>query len=146
MRKKNKQLTLKWQRLIDKGDTCPRCGSTENEIEKAVSALQQSLKPLGIEIILNKKELTIEEFKKNPLESNRILINNRPLEEYLDAQTGQSPCCDVCGPTDCRTLDVDGNTYETIPSELIIRAGLSAVMELLHSDEHSCCGNGGGCC
>lgn len=146
MAMKNKQLTLKWQRLVEEGDTCPRCGSTENEIEKAVSALQQSLKPLGIEIILNKKELTVEEFKKNPLESNRILINNRPLEDYLDAQTGQSPCCDVCGPADCRTLDVDGNTYETIPSELIIRAGLSAAMELLHSDEHSCCGNGGGCC
>ncbi|MBL7156519.1 MAG: DUF2703 domain-containing protein, partial [Candidatus Omnitrophica bacterium] len=39
-------LTIKWQRLLSEGETCPRCGSTEKEVEKAVSMLRKSLAPL----------------------------------------------------------------------------------------------------
>ena len=38
--------------MISKGETCPRCGSTEQEIEKAVLTLKQSFAPLGIKVIL----------------------------------------------------------------------------------------------
>jgi hypothetical protein len=30
-----KSLVISWQRLISNGDTCPRCGSTEDELDKA---------------------------------------------------------------------------------------------------------------
>ena len=43
-----KTLKIKWQRLIFNEQTCPRCGSTEKEVEKAVSILKESLKPVGI--------------------------------------------------------------------------------------------------
>ena len=35
---------------------------------------------------------------------------------------GQSECCEVC-EDDCRTIEVEGEIYETIPAELIIKAG-----------------------
>ncbi len=137
---KSRTLKIEWQRLVSNDKTCPRCGSTEEELGKAVSALKQSLAPLGIEVALEKKELSIPEFKKAPLQSNLILINNRPLEDYLGGSVGQSPCCDVCGPSDCRTVNIGGQVYETVPADIIIQAGLVAAAQLVNAkNERSCC-------
>jgi len=76
-------LEIKWRRLMSGKETCPRCGSTEKEIDKAVSALGRSLGPLGIEVRLTKEALSVPEFKKDPLQSNRILINGRLLEDWI---------------------------------------------------------------
>ena len=81
--------------MISKGETCPRCGSTEEALRKAESTLKQSLALLGIEVILEKEELSVTEFKKDPLQSNRIWINNRLLEDWIEGRVGHSPCCDV---------------------------------------------------
>ncbi|MCX6762986.1 MAG: DUF2703 domain-containing protein [Candidatus Moranbacteria bacterium] len=124
-----KSLVIFWQRLISNGDTCPRCGSTEDELDKAVLRLKEKLKPRGIEVILKKQELTLEEFKRNPLKSNKIMLNGQPLEDLLNAKTGHSKCCDVCGDEECRTMEAGEKSYETIPAELIVEAGIKAVSE-----------------
>ncbi|MGB5091068.1 MAG: DUF2703 domain-containing protein [Nitrososphaeraceae archaeon] len=124
-------LKIKWKRLISNGETCPRCGSTERELRKAVSTLKNSFAPLGIKVILEKEELSDTEFKKDPLQSNRIWIDNRLLEDWIDGRVGQSPCCDVCGTHDCRTVEVQGQAFETIPAHIIIKAGLSAASQLV---------------
>lgn len=125
---KNNILKILWERLVTEGETCPRCKDTEKELEKAVAQLRELLNPEGIQVILEKREITPEQFRENPLQSNRIIINGRLLEEYLQAETGKSPCCSVCGPTDCRTVVVNNEEiYEHIPAELIIKAGLLAV-------------------
>jgi len=126
-----KLLKIKWRRLVSGGKTCPRCGSTEKELEKAVSALKESLSPLGIKVALEKGKLSVAEFKRNPMRSNQILINKTPLEELVSGKAGQSPCCDVCGPSRCRTVELGGRAYETISAKLIIRAGLVAASRLL---------------
>ncbi|RPI80626.1 MAG: DUF2703 domain-containing protein [Nitrosopumilales archaeon] len=41
--------------MISKGETCPRWGSTEQEIKKAVLILKQSFAPLEIKVILEKE-------------------------------------------------------------------------------------------
>lgn len=76
------------------------------------------------------KELSNAEFRADPGESNRIWIAGRPLEEWLGASTGSSPCCDQCGDDPCRTVEVDGVTLEAIPAEVIVRAGLMAAADL----------------
>jgi hypothetical protein len=124
-----KSLVIYWQRLVSDGSTCPRCGSTEDELDKAVSQLKEKLNPKGIEVILEKQELTLEEFKQNPLKSNKIMLNDQLLEDLLDAKTGQSKCCDVCGDEECRTMETGEKSYETIPASLIVEAGLKAVLE-----------------
>jgi hypothetical protein len=128
-----KTLKIKWQRLVYDGKTCPRCGLTEEELNKAVSALRRSLAPLGIEVISEKEELSVSEFEKDPLRSNRIWINDRPLEDYIKGNVGQSPCCDVCGDSECRTLEIKGRVYETVPSEIIIQSGLTAASRLINA-------------
>lgn len=137
-----KTLKIRWQRLISDGQTCPRCGSTEEELKKAISTLKQSLAPLGVEVVLEKVELSVTEFKKDPLRSNQIWLNDRQLEDWIGGETGQSPCCEVCGPSECRTVGVGEEVYETIPADLIIKAGLLAASQLVGAEPtESCCGN-----
>lgn len=127
---KMKTLTIRWQRLVAEGGTCPRCGATEVEIEKAASALSRSLNPLGIEVVLEKSELSVAEFEDGPLESNHTWLNGRSLEDWLGGEVGQSPCCHVCGPNDCRTIQVGWEVHETVPADLIVRAGPLAAARL----------------
>ena len=117
-----KTISIEWQRLIIDEKTCPRCGGTEQELEQAINELDR----LGIKAKLEKKELSAAKFKAAPGESNRILINGQTLEAWLNANTGRSRCCDACGDEECRTVEISGKVYETIPAELIVRAGKKA--------------------
>jgi len=71
--------------------TCPRCSGTEAELQSAVAVLKRALEPLVIEVTLIKDALSLEEFKKDPLRSNQILINGRVLEEYIGGKQEAAP-------------------------------------------------------
>lgn len=127
-----KTLPTLWQRLTNpEGKTCARCSATHRELEHAIATLRQSLRPLGIEPTLETKEIDEKRFKANPSESNRIWISGKPLEEWLDASIGSSPCCSVCGTSECRTVEVDRSTFETTPERLVLQAALVAASHLL---------------
>lgn len=126
-----KKLTIKWQRLVNEtGNTCPRCSDTGDTVETVFKKLEQSLSKLNIEVELIKETLDFSIFTKDPLQSNRIWIGGKPLEEWIGATVGKSQCCDVCGDAECRTISTDQNTFEAIPENLIIRACLMAAAEL----------------
>ncbi|MHC4606744.1 MAG: DUF2703 domain-containing protein [Planctomycetota bacterium] len=147
-------LTIRWQRLVDEeGRTCGRCGSTEKEVRQGVRTLRQSLAVVGIEVLLEEKSVDTATFAKDTSQSNRIWVGDRPLEEWLGAEVGMSPCEGCCpvtgGSVDCRTLRLDGREYEIIPAALIIRAGFLAAAGLIPGD--ACGGrcpepSPGGCC
>ncbi len=130
-----KVLKITWQRLIDeKGQTCDRCGSTEKELRKAFQSLKKSLAPLGIKVALEKKTLDPATVAKDVSQSNRIRVGERTLEEWLGAKVGKSLCGFCCAElgeqVECRTVEVEGQVYETIPAKLIVRAGLLAAAGL----------------
>lgn len=128
-----KTLNIEWQRLLDdRNKTCPRCSSTEQEVEKAVQSLKQALNELEINVHLEKKVIDTERFKKDVLQSNRILIAGKTLEEWLGAGTGQSRCCEVCGDAECRTVEYADQTHETVPADLIVKAGLLAASHVFN--------------
>jgi hypothetical protein len=127
-----KSLSILWQRLVNTdGKTCDRCNATYQEMQQAVDKLRDVLLPLGIEPILEIREIDEQSFKARPSESNRIWIAGKPLEEWLSARVGSSPCCSVCGESPCRTVEVDGTMFEAIPESLLIKAALVASSELL---------------
>ena len=140
-----KTLSLVWYRLVKAGETCIRCRQTHQELEKAVVKLKTSLLPLGLEVKFETKELTEEEFKANPSKSNEVWIAGKPVEEWLGAHVGMTPCSSVCTGSSCRTLQVGERLYETIPEELFIKAGLKAASDILTSDtspkSNACCGS-----
>jgi len=126
-----KKLVIEWQRLLDEQkQTCPRCGSTEQEAEKAVQELNQLLNQSEIVVNLVKKAIDPVSFKKDVLQSNKILIAGKTLEEWVGAKTGQSKCCETCGEAECRTVEYADETHEAIPADLIVRAGLVAAARL----------------
>ncbi|MCX8172987.1 MAG: DUF2703 domain-containing protein [Thermoplasmata archaeon] len=124
-----KKIVICWRRLVVEEKTCERCAATEKELDEAFSALKEALSHLGIEVQLVKETITPETFKRQPLSSNQILINGEPLESYLNANVGHSQCCGACGDEECRTLETEGERFEVIPSDLIIRATLLAAAE-----------------
>jgi len=130
-----KVLKITWQRLVDaKGRTCDRCGSTAEELQTAFRSLKKSLASLGIKLTLEKRRLDAITCAKDISQSNRIWIGERPLEEWIGAEVGKSPCgfccADLGGQVECRTVEVQGQVYETIPADLIVRAGLLAAASL----------------
>ena len=130
----NQVLNIRWQRLVDeKGQTCDRCGSTEKATEDGVKKLRRCLKPVGVEAVLEKTALSPATFAQDPLQSNRIWIADKPIEDWLQAKVGTSQCSGACGVSQCRTLTVDGTTYDTIPPELIVKAGLLAGAQMIGS-------------
>ena len=124
-------LAIVWQRLVSGGETCPRCGSTQEAIEHAVATLTAALRPLNIEPTLQTIALDQAAFDEAPTESNRIWIAGRPLEDWVGAEVSGSQCCSVCGTNNCRTLQIDGASYEAVPETLIVKAGLAAASTLI---------------
>ena len=125
-------LPIVWQRLVTSdGKTCPRCDTTYQHVQSAVSKLREILKPLHIVPALEVREIDEKSFKNNPSESNRIWIAGSPMEEWLGASTGRSRCCSVCGDTPCRTTELEGTVFEEIPEELILKAALMAASRLI---------------
>lgn len=126
-----KVVNMKWQHMTDKdGKTCDRCGATEAALKQAVEQLESK----GVKVNLEVKDMTSEEFAKNCAESNRIWLNDKPIEEILGATVGTSKCSGECAAhkadAQCRTMIVEGKTFEAVPTELIVKAGLmSAGME-----------------
>ena len=128
-------LPILWQRLVSsEGKTCERCDATHQEMLRAVGKLRESLRPLGVEPVLQVKEIDAISFKANPTESNRVWISGKPMEEWLGANVGSSACCSVCGTSECRTVELQGKTYEAIPEGLFIKAALVAASHLLAPD------------
>ncbi len=90
-------LNVDWQRLVtEDGGTCDRCGGTQAELSTALDILRTSLRPLGIEIAYVESELTPDEFAADMVQSNRILLGSRTLEDWLGAEVGQSDCESCC--------------------------------------------------
>ena len=124
-------LPIVWQRLVSDGETCPRCAGTSSEVERAVAQLAEVLRPLKIEPALETRQLDRAAFEAAPDESNRIFVAGRPLEAWIGATPGASECCSVCGTNQCRTVELGGTSFETVPASLIVKAGLAAAAEML---------------
>lgn len=131
-----KSLPIIWQRLVDsRGQTCDRCRATYEGIQDAVVKLAEVLRPLDIEVTFETREIDIKSFSADPSLSNRIWIAGKPIEDWLGASIASSPCCSVCGDSECRTIELENNVFEAIPSDLVIKAALIAASQLIGPDK-----------
>lgn len=77
-----KTLVIEWQRLLNENKiTCPKCGSTEQEVDEAAAVLNRELKSFEIRVTLTKKAIKPDTFKKDVLQSNKIVVAGKTLEE-----------------------------------------------------------------
>lgn len=125
-------LPIVWQRLVSQhGETCDRCEATRLELERAVTALEPGLRPLGILPQLEFHELDQATFAADPGQSNRIWVAGVPLEEWVAGTVGHSRCRSVCGESQCRTVQVGAESFEVIPAWMIVKVALLASAELV---------------
>lgn len=135
-----KSLPIVWQRLVDSGgETCDRCGATYEALEQAIAKLDEVLRPLGIQTTFETREIDRASFTADSSQSNRVWIAGKPIEEWLGARVGSSTCCSVCGDSECRTIELDNDVFEAIPSGLVLKAALMAASQLVgpSTTEHS---------
>ena len=127
------------------GQTCDRCGSTQQAVQDAVTTQRAALGPPGIEPVLHTIMIDEATFQEKTLKSNRITIAGKSLENWVGGTTGSSECCSVCGTNQCRTVEVGGVTYEAIPEALIVKAALRAAAELTETPQQHMCASNCGC-
>ena len=122
-----KRLVIEWRHLVVDGATCERCGATGSEVNIAVDALTKELGALGIKVVFKETALGTDQLE----ESNKILLNGKPLEDLIDGGVTETPCssCSTLTGTSacCRAVEVDNQQYEEIPAWLIKRAAYRAV-------------------
>lgn len=125
-----KTLTTSWQRLIFNGQTCPCCAGTGNEVEWAYRQFWAQFPPLGIEPMLEIREIDEATYKSDPSASNRLWIAGQTREKWRNASAGSSPCSSVPGASERRTMDAGGTSDEVVPETLPVKAGLIAALTL----------------
>ncbi|MBS4097094.1 MAG: DUF2703 domain-containing protein [Sulfuricella sp.] len=121
------KLDIEWRHLEVAGNTCERCDATGKTLGDVLKALSAELKARGVEVVFCETPLGAAELAQ----SNLILFNGRPLEEWLNARTTQShcqSCCEMVGEqVNCRAVEIAGKVYEAIPEALIRDAAYAAL-------------------
>lgn len=138
-----KTLTIEWKHIGNNvTGTCDRCSLTGGAILHVLEELQPYFREKNVTARFRETVLPDSQIA----ESNQVVINGIPLEEYFsDAQVVQTPCCSCACITgqegaECRAIDLDGDRYEAIPPELLKRV----ITGIVESWEAPCC-SGCGC-
>ena len=122
-----KRLVIEWRHLVVDGATCERCGATGSEVKNAVNELTKELGSFGIKVVFKETPLGTDQLE----ESNKILLNGKPIEDLISGSVTETPCssCSTLTGTSacCRAVEVDNQQYEEIPAWLIKRAAYRAV-------------------
>ena len=120
-------LDIEWRHLELAGETCDRCEETGKTLKNVLDQLSTEIGRRGHTLHLTETPLGRESLA----DSNLILINGRPLEDWLAArptETNCTSCGDLLGESACcRAVEVAGITYEAIPEALIRAAVLAAI-------------------
>jgi hypothetical protein len=95
-----------------------KCGIQEQVLNKAVNELNRNLHGKDIKVQFGYVTFTQEKPTGDAASSVGLWINGKPFEYWLHAQS--------TGNEDCVELMVDGQKYNTIPAELIVKAGMTA--------------------
>lgn len=108
------------------GATCDRCGDTREATRAAVADAGGLLSPMGISIDLTERELDAASLG----DSNRVLVNGLPAEEWLGGSAALSDCpscADLIGADACcREIEVGGVRSEAVTREVVLDAIMAA--------------------
>ncbi|HEY3294770.1 MAG TPA: DUF2703 domain-containing protein [bacterium] len=129
-------LVIQWQKADT--DACLACQNTAvqaKDIQKAFEKLTKELAAKGIRVELVEKKAEVD--TANPeLANGQIWMGNVPVDGWLNGAATQGKICPACpaGPRGKghlhKSLVVDGQVYDPIPVDLMVRAGLAAAGSL----------------
>ncbi len=130
-------LTIEWKHIgNDLTGTCERCSMTSGAILDVLEELQPYLRLNNVTTRFRETILPDSQID----ESNQVVINGIPLEEYLsNAKVVQTPCCSCACITgqeeaECRAIEYEGNCYEAISPDLLKQV----IIEVVESGRETC--------
>ncbi len=104
------------------GKTCERCANSIEAASAAVEAVGTELAARGITVELETRHLDRSEIA----DSNRVLVNGRPVEEWVGGTSVLSECPSCSEMLDavtcCRAVEVHGEAFESVPADAIVQA------------------------
>jgi hypothetical protein len=131
-----RDLVIEWKHIGNTG-TCDRCSLTGSAILDVLEELRPYFMQKNVTARFREKVLPDSQIE----ESNQVVINGIPLEEYLSgAEVVQTPCCSCACITgqdeaECRAIDYEGDRYEAITPDLLKRV----ILGIVESGEGPCC-------
>lgn len=108
---------------------CEWCNGTDKSLDEALNDVYNVLQASGVEVIVNKINVTTEELaiKHRFVSSPTIRVNGRDIQMELRERLCDS-CGDLCGDNvDCRVWVYNGEEYTIPPKALIIEGILKSV-------------------
>lgn len=133
-----RMLVIEWKHIGNTvTGTCERCSLTGGAIQDVLEELTPYFKEKNVTTRFRETVLPDSQIEQ----SNQVLINGLPMENYLSgAKVVQTPCCSCACLTgqdeaECRAIDYGGYRYEAITPDLLKRVIISVV----ESAEEKCC-------
>lgn len=134
---------------------CERCQSSDETLDRVLRELREQIHDAGISTIsIHKTKITSDEQAERYglIRSPTLRIDGKDIEEIVnedyEVKDNYCPSCqDVTGPdcyeitgggNECRVFEYEGETYETIPEEMINEA-VKDVVGIDGKTSSSCC-------
>lgn len=110
--------------LVVGGETCDRCGDTRDGVRAAVADARAALPTVEIELVERELDPT------RLADSNRVLVNGHPAEEWLGGTSVISECPSCSELIDsfacCREIEVGGVRTEAVGRDVVFDAIMAA--------------------
>jgi hypothetical protein len=120
------RVLVEFEYLTVDGETCDRCGDTREAVRSAVADARAALPSALAALEFVERELTADRLA----ESNCVLVNGRPAEEWLGGVSVMSDCpscSDLVGESVCcREIEVDGVRTEAVGRDVVFDAIMAA--------------------
>jgi hypothetical protein len=140
----SKALTMAWHKGTDEsGNICDLSVATAEAVGQASGELRQALAEHGIDVVVEEGTFSSAYTEEDGCLCNRVWIEGRTLDEWLGAKVVKMSCAGCPGlASGCTraaasggcsgrtSLVYGGKTYEVVPANLIVMAGLVAAADL----------------
>ena len=134
-------LVIEWQHIgNDVSGTCDRCSRTGDALQDVLEELQPYFREKKVTVRFRERVLPDSRIEQ----SNKILLNGIPLEDYLGgARVVQTPCCScacITGQDEavCRAIETGDDLYEALPPELLKQV-IIRIVETMSTGDDACC-------
>ncbi|MGC9372144.1 MAG: DUF2703 domain-containing protein [Thermovirgaceae bacterium] len=131
--------------------TCDPVVKTRETLKTLLEQMGPKMEKIGFQVVMKEEDLsdTGQDERKNmiTLACPEMDFGEKPLEEIIGAEAAKEECS--CGDGTCRSLKLEGQSYQAVPPGLItdgmLRVAFSAMGAMAGGGCGSCCGDCSGC-
>jgi len=134
-------------------DTCDPVVETRKTIETLLRQMGPKMEKIGFQVTVREEPAAGKEDAESDrtnlitLACPELGLEETPLEDLIGAESKMEACS--CGEGQCRSISLEGQSYQAIPPGLItdgmLRVAFSAMEAMAGGGCESCCSDCSGC-